>query len=426
MSLLGKIFAILNILGVAGFFYVASLNYAKRQTWAFHVFRQDLKIQGLPLDANERTAGGQPIVDLINEDTRKSLFPQPPVVLTQEDEVKRYKNDVQTRLQGATDTRKALYEHATLLLPFAQTSSERELLLADLAFFGKKETSDDLNKAIDDAWKEAKIAEQAWKDANPNPPPDRTPPDLRDLFESQLVGKRKEVALPLVADLATAAKANQAKPILELFDAQLEAQRQYVVKWMDKLFFEALGPRQDQSPDQRRRVIARLLFGLAGPLYASQGEGGQDVTTSAVYDRYLNVVGLQEAVPAIHEAAQNLTSLAKQVDAQRTQERGLFALEHHRLLNRIEEVAERVEADRALYARKQQQKAIHEEEMKKRQREVREYEDELRESRRLTAEQIQALQQMTDALYKERVKLRNATEENQKLEKQIRALESGR
>jgi hypothetical protein len=444
MSLLGKIFAILNILAVVGFVVLGMLDYAKRQTWAHAVFRQDLRINGLPVDETERTADGQLKFQLISEAISEDLFRQGrgPAVTTQEAEVRRYKADtdkylaeVQGRLQGVPETRQALYSHATLLLPFAQTRTQRELLLADLDFFDSKAHSDALNTAIDQAWRKAQ-AEQAefdkWAKDNPNPEKghERVRPDLRDSFEVLLgvelkEAKLRQTALPLVAGLVAAHKAAQSKPILELFEAGLEAQRKQVVDQLAKLFSDAQAPRQDQGPDDKhRRGIARLLFNLAGPLYVNKDDSKADLTASPVYDRYLTVVGLDAAVPAIHDAADNLAELARQVDGERTQERGLFALEHRKLLNRIIEMAEQVATDRAVLGRKQQQQVTHEEELKKRRREVADYENELKEERRLTAEQMAQLRKMTDELFAERVKLRNATEDNQKLEKQIRALEA--
>jgi hypothetical protein len=67
-----------------------------------------------------------------------------------------------------------------------------------------------------------------------------------------------------------------------------------------------------------------------------------------------------------------------------------------------------------------------EELVKKRQSEVESYRSELADSRRETAARLKELRTMSQALFEERVKLRDATRENQKLEKDLHKLEEGR
>ncbi len=58
MSLLGKIFALLNTLLAFGLGVVLIQDLGVRKSWSYLVFRQDIKLNGLPLDADETTFTG--------------------------------------------------------------------------------------------------------------------------------------------------------------------------------------------------------------------------------------------------------------------------------------------------------------------------------------------------------------------------------
>ena len=62
MSLLGKVLALLNVLAAVGFFYLATADRAKRQSWAYAVYRHQLAIDGL-VDLDPLITHGLPLDD---------------------------------------------------------------------------------------------------------------------------------------------------------------------------------------------------------------------------------------------------------------------------------------------------------------------------------------------------------------------------
>src|SRR5436305_12465925 len=71
MSLFGKVLAFLNVLGVLGLAALASMDYARRQAWAYAVFRHDLVVDGLPLDRQATDDQGRPLYEKVGEQTQK-------------------------------------------------------------------------------------------------------------------------------------------------------------------------------------------------------------------------------------------------------------------------------------------------------------------------------------------------------------------
>ncbi len=123
MSVLGKILAFLNILGVGGFMALASMDYAKRKSWEYVNFRADLLADnpgtgthgGLPIDADDKDKAGVPLIDKFGADesrwqddkTLKELFPaNPPKMPTQVAEVERVHDLLKQQIEAAGDLRK--------------------------------------------------------------------------------------------------------------------------------------------------------------------------------------------------------------------------------------------------------------------------------------------------------------------------------
>jgi hypothetical protein len=430
MSLLGKIFAILNLAGLAGFFYLATLDYAKRQTWAHAVFREELAIEGLPLDDTETDSEGNVLVEHIGERTRKELFPQGNAVETQEKEVQRVQGEVKgLASQPAAAGRKGLAFYATLLMPFAQTNTERERLRAYRVYLADDKTADALKQQFVAAWKEAEGRK------------DEAKPPLPDAVRQALDARHYELARPFIADVLAVRAAEAAKPIDQAFDQALESQRAALAKQVDDLFKEALKrepkPEEASRPDLnrhdarelRRRRLARLLFNLAGSLDEVKGAqpGPENLEENAIYRRFLTVVGLRQAVQAVQDEYANLKtitpSLIEAVETTRSRDRSLFAAENDRLIDLIVERAAKVKEEAAALVSAQQRVADHLEQLKKRRRDVKQYQDELAETRAATMKSLGELRKMSADLFKGRVDLRDKTDENQKLEKEVRQLE---
>ncbi len=438
MSLLGKILAVLNLAGLAGFFYVAALDYAKRQSWAYAVFRQDLLIQGLPLDETDSDTEGRPIVDRIGEQTGKDLFPQGNAVESQEKEVQRLQGEVRSLAgQPAAAGRKGLNFYATLLLPFAQTNSEREHWRACREYMADDKKAEDLKQQFVAAWLEAQqeVQRERKKDVDPQPP------TLHDAALMALDLHHLERARPFVEDVLAALPADVKTPNAQqvglAFDQAMEALRAAQVKELDGLFADALkrgpkvaestrpDPARQQDSDLRRQRIAHLLFNLYGSLEEARGAqpGPDNLDENPVYRRFLTVVGLHQATLSVREEAGNLEKLAWEVETARGRDRSLFAAENDILLVWIRERAARVESEAALLVRTKQLVDEHLEQVKKRRRDVEQAMKELREAQAATMKELKDLRQKTADLFGKRLELRNNTDENQKLEKEIRKLE---
>lgn len=130
MSLFGKILAGLNIVAAIFFACLVAMDWGQRQKWTYAVFRQDLALNGLPVDDEERDAAGVRQVDLIHGQTLQDLgLPANASAedKTQMGEVRRVKGRLQGEIDSAPDKKAKL---VSLLTPLAPTVSERRALAA--------------------------------------------------------------------------------------------------------------------------------------------------------------------------------------------------------------------------------------------------------------------------------------------------------
>jgi hypothetical protein len=137
MSLVGKVFAVLNLLGLLGLTYLGLLVYGKAKTYTYATYIRRLADRGLPLDLEERDDQNRPLADNVGPQAQDDLFGQAGgnPVTTQVEEVKRVKDTWQKRIDGeggddvSGDAKKARLL-AELLLPLARSGPERERMLA--------------------------------------------------------------------------------------------------------------------------------------------------------------------------------------------------------------------------------------------------------------------------------------------------------
>lgn len=135
MSLWGKIFAVLNIVAAVGFVVVAGMDWGQRQRWAYSVFRHDLFVKGLPIDAQERDADGSPRVDRLTPATLNAILPSGtgPQVTTQQDEVKRLRQLIEGKINGNDVPGTPGQKLARYLRPLASTARQRDSLTGYMA-----------------------------------------------------------------------------------------------------------------------------------------------------------------------------------------------------------------------------------------------------------------------------------------------------
>jgi chromosome segregation ATPase len=166
MSLFGKILAILNVLAALAFGYLALLDYAKRQHWAYAVYRHDLRLQGLPVTDEQTDLQGYPLAANLDDRTLREVLGGEPVT-SQVKEVERVRGQLQAKINGpaikvsnpldpksAIELTTRVQKLAWALRPFASTADRREEL--DRLMNSKddnKQTADrlqnDLNKEFD-------------------------------------------------------------------------------------------------------------------------------------------------------------------------------------------------------------------------------------------------------------------------------------
>jgi hypothetical protein len=150
MSVYGKILAVLNVVAAIGFLVVAGMDWGQRERWTYAVYRHDLLLDGLPIDAKEKDVDGKLRVERFNADWFSPMFAKAGgrPVKTQMEEVDTLQKQVQGKIDaegGGTKTQKL----ARYLQPLATTYQERKEL-GDLMADEKADKAADLQKRFDE------------------------------------------------------------------------------------------------------------------------------------------------------------------------------------------------------------------------------------------------------------------------------------
>jgi hypothetical protein len=128
MSLLGKILTVLNALAAIAFLSLAAMDYGKRQSWAYSVFRHELAIHGLPVDDQDDSwRAGTPIARDLTSKTLDDLFRtsggRP--VKTQREAVEAMKATVMTTIDGQENEAKKREAIGAFWLPLIPHLTQR-------------------------------------------------------------------------------------------------------------------------------------------------------------------------------------------------------------------------------------------------------------------------------------------------------------
>lgn len=425
MSIFGKILAIFNIFAVLGTLTLMAMNYAKRESWEYAVFRQDLMAWGLPLDADEKDDRQQPIAEKISTKTQQDLFkaasPSTPVA-TQKDELKRVQDQLRSQYQGASDKKKQIAALAFILAPMADTIEQRQRLLAYQAHLRDDKSFDALKKRLKDA--DAAATARA-KAAAPKP--------YDEAFHDALAAVFSDPPGPLAEAFLAAKKADPAADVEKALEQSLDTQLAQLQGQFDQVFQNAFSGGQSikaGAPAQQKRSIARLLFNMV----EVQSSGGTpapdaakpDLVNNPAYKRFIIVVGVKAALEAVNEQSAILQELAFATQTERQRQRSLFAVEHRKMVDLVRDKKGEVDYHNLVLTNKKKERETHLDTLEKRKRDVEFYEKQLATERQKTAEHLIALRKLSNALFQERTHLRDNTLANQQLEKDIRALEEGR
>ena len=426
MSLFGKILAIFNVFAVLGAVALMAMNYAKVQSWEYAVFRQDLMIHGLPLDDKETDAQEDVAKDKIGEKTQQDLFkqasPSTPVV-TQEAEVERVRNELRNQIQNAGDKKKQIYTLARILAPMAVTFEQRRHAIAYETYL-----RDDAAFAV--LLNRLKQANEAADKIVKGPPIGGRAVPYDEAFHDALNAVFGDPPGPLGEEFLTVKKADPVATPEKALDQALDNQLTQMKDRFEQMFADAASGGEGikgGAPSQRKRAIARLLFNMVEVLSTAPPGGGNDapdLVNNLAYKRFVVVVGVKAALEAVNEEAGIYQDIVAEVELERERERGMFALEHRKVVDLARDKKTEVEAHKLALARKNKEIETHETALLKRRLDVAYYREQLTTARSKTTGRLQQLRKLSDALFDERIKLHKNTLDNQKLEKDIRALEA--
>ncbi len=424
-SLLRTVFAVLNIVGAAVVIALAAADYGKRQAWSYAVTLHDVAIKGLPLDKDETNALNQKVVDLLGEQGTKDAFlGQPGPVATQLEEVQRYKTKLDGALDASPDPRVRLVNIARVLTPLAVSEAERERLSAVVNNLIDDNTAKQLKTDILRAAAAAK--DEKRRPAKP----------FEAAFAEEVQALRGPSRKPFEEAYLVAWKENQqAKPedVYEKSFGQMQAalKARYEDAFAPALTGKLPGGGDDLTRDQRKAVVASLLFNLTEPVSQVDSpeafKPGQawDVTQGP-YKRYLTVVGLEAGVKAIRQSATVLGRMTDDLRLEMDRDRTAFVAAHQDLVNQLQQSALKVAELGDALARQKVVLAAHKSLVARRQEDIKLFSAELNKLNQETDSLLNEVRGMNEQLYKVRVATRNARESNQKFEEKIRSLEAGR
>jgi hypothetical protein len=487
MSLLGKILALLNLFGVAAVVFLAIQDYTKRQSWGYKLQLHELARDGLPLDPTEDRSDSVRYVDLIGEETVKSMFSnaggwQAPVYdpngkrvgPTQIQEVDVQKAHLDSKLNAEKGDRAKTYLLSRILLPLADLHIEREQLLACRSLLADDAKEKAFKKRYVDAFAEAR------RRMNLAVAPGDLPKSFEEHFRSSVRGQGgvpSEAFTSLVirqlppddkkaaANIEEAYKnafAAQLKQFearyKEHFDAAQKGPLPATVakQWDDKDKQEAETKKLDQQEltDKRRAremqkaAVAHLLFGLCMFLTEDAIESGQAAQDAALVKglprdgaayamrlpdtrtyqtwvkRMLVVCGLKNGLDAISRRAVVLRKLDDYLISTIAEERHYFLADHAALVEEIRQRLLLVRNELDLKTENERRLASQEELVKKRQTDVNKHKEELKQSRLETEKKMQELRELSQKLLDERVADRDLIRQTIESEKLIRELEN--
>jgi len=420
MSIFGKILAVFNIFAVIGALALMGMEYGKRRAWQYAVFRQELMLKGLPVGKEETDKLEQKRAELIDEQAKKDLFGGVHPVTTQEDEVTRVKGLLDGTIPTSGDKKQQLVAYARILMPMVVNRDQLEQMLAYQIFLQNDKTYQLLVTRLSEA---KTVAAQLVKDGKAKA--------FDQAFHEVLTAQFSDPPGILGEEVLEILKAEPNTTVDKALDTSLDKQLAELKNQYDQLFRDALPSsgepiKQKGSNMHRRRVIARLLFNMVEPLLEGDAAKNLDLMGNPAYKRFVMVVGVEAAAEAVNDQAAILQEIANEIDLERDRERGLFSVEHRQELDVLLEKKDEVEKNGILLAVKEKQLATHEETLKKRRLDIQFYQGQLTTARQETAQHLREVRAMSAALHQERIKLRDNTESNQKLEKEIRTLETGK
>jgi hypothetical protein len=371
MSMLGKILAILNVLAVVGFFYLAAWDWTKRTQWEDAALHYDLVITGLPVDEQEKDQDGFPRVKdlptpLINR-LFKEVGGQP--VKTQKEEVERVRQLLQARLDDASKPGNKAQKLARILLPLANEGEDRLKLYKRQ--FDQAEATPEEVVALEGRF--ATAFDAATSTSLDVKRSDGTP----DKTKTRDVGEQRRTIASLLCRLC-----------------------------------EVL--RDDELPDAK-----------ADPKAAAEAANAP-ISEWKSYKRCLAVVGLSACQKALDDYTVALERATEGMQASVERDRDQFASALNRKLQVLDDYATRLEAEKTVEKNERDRATKAQEQANKTKVVYDRVEAELRAKQQDTKKMLDEQAKMEQNLFESRQRMRDVFAENQRLEQRIRELEQGR
>jgi hypothetical protein len=189
MSLLGKLLLFVNVLAAIGFFYVASLDWGKRQAWADAVLQHRLVIDGVPIDPQEKDREGNPQFKDIKDPAYQQMFTKAggDVSKTQVEEVQKVKAKVQQWVDDTNVKGTRAQKLAFVLMQLSPTIEDYEALKKRWENPAPDDAGDDLQARMDQAFEGAVSTRNAQEK-------ERTPAERRQAICHLLFAMSKVLA----------------------------------------------------------------------------------------------------------------------------------------------------------------------------------------------------------------------------------------
>jgi len=454
MSLFGKILAFLNILGAAGLFYLANVDYGKRSSWAYSVVRHELVLDGLPSNEQELDRDSKPLVDRLNQQALKDIFAQVggKEVPTQTKEVERIKSELDARLQPLMQNRaQQSYHLARILLPLADSYLERDTMMSVRAHLANDKTTAALKDRCQLAFQEA------LKPGKPADAPATIPESsFHEVFRRAFRGQSGEPADTFITEMLRLIPDDRAKAretgIEKPWELAIAKQHDALVKRYQGLFSEALGTAAEaQRPapgqDPQKIAIARLLFGLCtfqaeDAILTDPGKEAerkqiqtakanavdqQKLVATETYKQLVRrvhvVCGLRSSLGAMNERASVLRRLSDYAADAITQEKQQFIVDHGFVVDMIREQLSLARAEFALINENKERLSAYEDAVGKRVEEIKGVKADLKKLRDETSDERKKLRVLSSQILEQRQTIRRNLADIERGEKTLRKLE---
>lgn len=428
MSLFGKALAVLNLVALLAFFYLATASFQMRQAWSYAVLRWDVALDGLPIDTRDVDDRGRPRYLNMNDALCSEMVGNPKLN-TQEAFLDARTQELLGRVEDGDVKGSKVAKFVELLLPFCNTAGEREDLMRSLREKDQEPRfRTDVVKILDGYLDLARklTYEEARKQS----------------FAGNLIRAIAETSSDSKARLDERLEKVQEKPLpeqgAEVAKALLDTVREMQPLDAGKTLLAAHVDVIKNAPDRgaKRLGLAHLLAGLVDVLptekekedMAEDAKKPADQRAGPVamigYRRTLNAVGVRTMARALDLQAQELLAMDVAVTEGRLQERTNFLYHHQSLVQHLftRELELQEEKEKLVLtiaqAKKQKERADSQV------AEVARLEGDLVKSRERTAKALDDLAAQQDRLYLKRLELRGANARNQLLEQAIRTLEA--